>query len=136
MYCIFPTYGQAFGIWAEYDLSWLFRHEDNCDGAEQVPTDFSCNATDFGAVAAADCQIIDFNSVNKVFIKVDRHTNGPATHFGRTYNIYAKITDNCDNGVWRKREVFIPVSEAVYVHYQPCDTGNPLFKTSLPQVLS
>jgi len=140
MYCIYPTYGQKFGLWAVYDLSWLFRHEDNCDGDELVASEFSCNATDWGAVTTgnlpdSECKVLNFNSVWKVFMKIDRHTNGPATHFGRTYHVYGKIGDNCGNKVVRKREVFIPVSQSVYVHYQPCDTGNPGFKTQIPTML-
>jgi hypothetical protein len=137
MYCLFPTYGEKFGLWAVYDLAWLFRHEDNCDGAPLTAGSFHCNATDYGSVVTGvvpdtQCKIMDFNSVWKVFIKIDRHTDGPATHMGRTYSIYGEIADSCNNHHTRKREVFIPVSQAVYEHYQPCDTGNPEYETVLP----
>jgi len=137
MYCLFPTYGEKFGLWAVYDLSWLFRHEDNCDGNPLTAGSFHCNATDWGSVVTGvvpdtQCKIMNFNSVWKVFIKIDRHTDGPATHMGRTYSIYGEIGDSCGNHWTRKREVFIPVSQAVYEHYQPCDTGNPEYETALP----
>jgi hypothetical protein len=151
LYCIFPTYGQEWGMWAVYDLNFLFRHEDNCEGEAQSITQFKCNATESGTTFQSDqleigtqqegngieeCRIIQMGTDHLVYVQISRETSPPAGVLGRTYNIFAIVKDDCDNEATLKREVFIPLNHQIFEHKQPCHTGPAAFKTSIPQIIS
>jgi len=150
-YCLYQTYGDFLGSWAQYNIDVLFRPEDNCD---ETPTlDYGsliCNATDNdpydnvpktdgvapGTQGTVDCFFRKTAGEHFVWLKIDRESvDSPSEELGRTYHIFATVSDTCGNSAIREREVFIPLDAAIYRHVQPCGTGDPNYESSPPVVL-
>ncbi|MBP98467.1 hypothetical protein CMK18_21160, partial [Candidatus Poribacteria bacterium] len=140
--CLFPEYGQMFGQWAEYDLDYFFSVIDNCDGdpSDITISDLVCNATGAGVTPNGnfleECYVYNLGpSDKKLIVKIDRDDDPPQTILGRTYHVYATLTDPCDNVGFAKRDIFIAKDQYVYEHKQPCPTGDPRYRNHPPTIL-
>merc|ERR1712233_172248 len=146
--CIFPSYGQAWGVWAVYDISTFFGSVDNCEednfsGDYIMEDSFICNATDIGvnfkkkhisqypnSRFVEDCIFLG----DHLYIKVDRNSDPSIRRSsGRTYHVHVTLTDDCDNMRPVRRDIFIPLDSSIYNHHQPCENGNPKFVKYLPE---
>jgi len=136
--CLYPTYQQKWGWWAVYNLQDLFQGVDNCERDVNF-YDYIVNTTaeDVSPVDEQgrfeECFIKEFGGTFRVYLKIDRDSDPPDNVLGRTYDIYATMSDDCSDPVSVRRQVFIPLDQYIYEHKQPCDTGPVEFRRYKPQ---
>jgi len=148
-YCLFVSYGSAWGSWAGYNLDFLFRSTDNCfeNSYLDLEEDLKCNVTDAPSYVSSpkstsvgngfneDCYVIKKGGKYFLLVKIDREEDPPSQILGRTYHVYGSIIDDCSNSAYVRRDIFIPLDNSIYRHVQPCGTGNPAYYETPPTEL-
>jgi len=138
--CLFPAYSQDWGWWGMYKVKDLFELEDNC-GGPCTHSSWSCNGTDSAGLTSKgvfleECFINEFGNDMMLYVKIDRDPDSGSAYTGRTYHLYVHGTDECENEMTFRRDIFIPFDQFMYEHRQPCSAGPVVYKKNTPTYIN